>query len=126
MNGPQDQDRRLVGRALPPLLMPGRLLSQDLVGSICIEYPIHTRRHGLPQSPHLSKKPVYSVPGSGGPCSEIKQSDRAACKQMLPNEDGTTFWRHLHALSMPSWMVPGPIIAHATREVRTILDLRCD
>lgn len=62
----------------------------------------------------------------GGPCSEINQSDRAACKQMLLTEDGTTLWRHLHTLSRPSWMVPAPIMAHATREVRTILDLRCD
>ena len=34
-------------------------------------------------------------------------------------------WRHPHALSMPPWMIPVPIIAHATREVRTVLDLRC-
>lgn len=44
---------------------------------------------------------------------------------MLLNADGTAFWRHPHALSMPPWMIPVPIIAHATREVRTVLDLRC-
>lgn len=41
------------------------------------------------------------------------------------NADGTRFWRHLHELSMPPWVIPVPIIAHATRELRTILDLRC-
>lgn len=76
VSGPQDQDMRLVSRALPPLLRPRGLLSQDLAGSICIECPIHTRRHGLPQSPRLSLSSLCLVPG--GPCSEINQSDRAA------------------------------------------------